>query len=51
MSEAAAPTRQLTGRLVAATHNGGKLREIRELLAPWKLDIVGAGDLLSLIHI
>jgi XTP/dITP diphosphohydrolase len=37
--------RTLTGGLVAATHNSGKLREIRELLAPWKLGIVSAGDL------
>ena len=45
MSEAPATARRLTGRLVAATHNGGKLREIRELLAPYRLDIVSAGDL------
>ena len=46
MNEAArAAHRQLTGRLVAATHNAGKLREIRELLAPYSLDVVSAGDL------
>jgi XTP/dITP diphosphohydrolase len=37
--------RHLTGPLVAATHNGGKLREFRELLAPWRFEIVNAGDL------
>jgi XTP/dITP diphosphohydrolase len=41
----AAPPRRLTGPLVAATHNGGKLRELRELLAPWRLAILGAGEL------
>ena len=46
MSEAPAPAhRQLSGRLAAATHNAGKLREIRELLAPYRLDIVSAGEL------
>jgi XTP/dITP diphosphohydrolase len=33
------------GRLVVATHNQGKLREITELLQPWASDIVAAGDL------
>ncbi len=32
-------------RLVVATHNSGKLREFRELLAPFDLDLVSAGDL------
>ena len=32
-------------RLVLATHNAGKLREFRELLAPFGLDIVSAGEL------
>lgn len=32
-------------RLVIASHNGGKLREIAALLAPFALDIVGAGAL------
>jgi XTP/dITP diphosphohydrolase len=31
--------------LVIASHNPGKVREIRELLAPYRLDIVGAVDL------
>ena len=36
---------RLTGRLVVATHNPGKLREIRELLAPSGVDAVSAGEL------
>jgi len=32
-------------RLVLATHNAGKLREFQELLAPFGLDIVSAGEL------
>lgn len=35
----------LTGRLVIATHNAGKLAEFRELLAPFALDLVSAGEL------
>jgi XTP/dITP diphosphohydrolase len=30
---------------VVATHNPGKLREIRELLLPYRIDAVSAGDL------
>jgi XTP/dITP diphosphohydrolase len=46
VSEAPAPAhRRLVGRLVAATHNKGKLAEIRDLLAPFGVDVVGAGDL------
>ena len=37
--------RRLTGRVVAATHNAGKLRELRELLHPHGLEVVGAGEL------
>ncbi len=37
--------RRLTGRLVIATHNGGKLREMRELMAPYGIDCVSAGEL------
>jgi XTP/dITP diphosphohydrolase len=38
--------RILTGpKLVLATHNAGKLREVAELLAPWKLEVVSAGSL------
>lgn len=33
------------GRLVVATHNAGKLREINELLAPFGLDAVSAAAL------
>ena len=32
-------------KLVIATHNAGKLREIRELLAPLGIDCVGAAEL------
>lgn len=32
-------------RLVVATHNGGKLREFRELLAPFGFDLTSAGEL------
>ncbi|HVW91749.1 MAG TPA: non-canonical purine NTP pyrophosphatase [Devosia sp.] len=32
-------------RLVIATHNAGKLKEFRELLAPFDLDLVSAGEL------
>src|SRR5689334_16577958 len=37
--------RQITGRLVIATHNPGKLAEMRELLAPHGVEAVSAGDL------
>ena len=37
--------RQITGRLVIATHNPGKLAEMRELLAPYGVEAVSAGDL------
>lgn len=36
---------KLEGRLVIATHNAGKLWEMRELLAPHGVDAVSAGDL------
>jgi XTP/dITP diphosphohydrolase len=39
------PHRQLTGRIVIATHNPGKLKEMRELLAPYGIDAVSAGEL------
>ncbi len=35
----------LPGRLVIASHNQGKVREIRALLAPFGIDPVSAGDL------
>ena len=40
-----APHRRLAGRIVIATHNAGKLREMRELLAPYGIDAVSAGEL------
>lgn len=33
------------GRLVVATHNPGKVREINDLLRPFKVDAVSAGEL------
>lgn len=37
--------RQITGRLVIATHNPGKLAEMRDLLAPHGIDAISAGEL------
>ncbi|MGY3449109.1 RdgB/HAM1 family non-canonical purine NTP pyrophosphatase [Bradyrhizobium sp. USDA 4353] len=37
--------RQITGRIVIATHNAGKLVEMRELLAPHGVEAVSAGEL------
>lgn len=37
--------RQITGRLVIATHNPGKLREMRELLMPFGIGAVSAAEL------
>ena len=37
--------RKLEGRIVIATHNPGKLREMQALLAPFGLETVSAGDL------
>ena len=37
--------RQLAGRVVIATHNPGKLAEMRELLAPYGVTAVSAGEL------
>ena len=37
--------RQITGKLVIATHNAGKLREMRELLALYGIEAVSAGEL------
>ncbi|HEY7231891.1 MAG TPA: RdgB/HAM1 family non-canonical purine NTP pyrophosphatase [Pseudolabrys sp.] len=37
--------RQLTGPIVIATHNPGKLREMRELLAPYGIIARSAGEL------
>jgi len=41
----AAPRPLTERKLVIATHNPGKLREIRELMAPHGLAVVSAGDL------
>ncbi len=38
-------TPRLPARIVAATHNSGKLREIRELLKPFGIEAVGAAEL------
>jgi XTP/dITP diphosphohydrolase len=37
--------RLLTGKVVIATHNQGKLREMRELMAPFGIELVSAGEL------
>ena len=37
--------RRLTGKLVIATHNPGKLAEMRELLAPHGVEAISAGEL------
>ena len=37
--------RRITGRLVIATHNPGKLAEMRHLLAPYGIDAISAGEL------
>lgn len=37
--------RPITGRLVIATHNPGKLREMRELLMPFGVEAVSAAEL------
>ena len=39
------PRRLDAGRLVLASHNPGKLREIAELVAPYGLEVVSAGEL------
>ncbi len=39
------PHRRLVGRLVAATHNKGKLAEFGDLLSPYGVAVVSAGDL------
>jgi XTP/dITP diphosphohydrolase len=36
--------RRITGRLVIATHNPGKLVEMRDLLAPYGIDAASAGE-------
>lgn len=39
------PRRPITGRLVIATHNPGKLAEMRDLLAIYGVDAISAGEL------
>jgi XTP/dITP diphosphohydrolase len=43
--EASSARARLSGRLVAATHNPGKLREIRELMKPHGVEVVSAAEL------
>jgi XTP/dITP diphosphohydrolase len=43
--EVEAERRRIPARIVAATHNPGKLREIHELLAPYRVVAVGAAEL------
>jgi XTP/dITP diphosphohydrolase len=43
--ETAARRARLPGRLVVATHNAGKLREIEELLEPFGIVLLGAATL------
>jgi len=37
--------RHLSGKLIIATHNAGKLREMNELMAPYGITCVSAGEL------
>ena len=37
--------RRIAGKLVIATHNPGKLAEMRELLAPYDVEAISAGEL------
>jgi XTP/dITP diphosphohydrolase len=37
--------RPLTGKIVIATHNPGKLAEMRDLLAPYDIEAISAGEL------
>lgn len=37
--------RRITGKLLIATHNPGKLAEMKELLAPHGVEVVSAGEL------
>jgi XTP/dITP diphosphohydrolase len=42
---AAGRSRRISGPIVAATHNAGKLSEIRQLLRAYGVDAVGVGEL------
>lgn len=44
-SDAGHAHRRLAGRIVVASHNPGKLRELRDLLSPYGIDAVSAGEL------
>lgn len=37
--------RRIEGRLVIATHNPGKLAEMRDLIAPYGIEVISAADL------
>jgi XTP/dITP diphosphohydrolase len=37
--------RPLSGKVVLATHNAGKLKEMRELMAPYGVELISAGEL------
>jgi XTP/dITP diphosphohydrolase len=39
------PPSSVVRRLVIATHNPGKLKEMRELLAPYKIEAISAGEM------
>ncbi|HKA79200.1 MAG TPA: RdgB/HAM1 family non-canonical purine NTP pyrophosphatase [Xanthobacteraceae bacterium] len=45
MNNRPAAHRRITGRLVIATHNPGKLVEMRELLMPYGIEAVSGGEL------
>jgi XTP/dITP diphosphohydrolase len=45
MSQTQNPRRLEPGKLIAATHNKGKIRELIDLLAPLGFELVPAGDL------
>lgn len=38
-------SRRLEGKVLIATHNAGKLKEMRELLAPYGIEAISAGEL------
>jgi len=45
VSDTVQPHRRLSGKVVIATHNPGKLAEMRDLLAPYGIEAVSAGEL------
>ncbi|MGN6461363.1 MAG: RdgB/HAM1 family non-canonical purine NTP pyrophosphatase [Pseudolabrys sp.] len=45
MNDQVQPHRRLSGKVVIATHNPGKLKEMRDLLAPYGIEAVSAGEL------